>query len=95
MKALIEQTVQKNGEKAHVVSHSLGGPATLGFLSKMPQDWKDQHLQSFVPISPPFAGASMQLTADVSGDNFNVPVVPHDYVKQIQSTAPSGSCSRL
>jgi len=91
LRRLIEETVERNQAPAHLVTHSLGGPAALGFLATVDAEWKREHLASFVPISPPFGGASMQVLADVSGDNFDVPLLPHDYVKAIQSSVPSGS----
>ena len=33
LKALLEDTVARNGKPAHVITHSLGGPTALGFLN--------------------------------------------------------------
>jgi len=35
LKALIEKTVDANKAKAHLVTHSLGGPTILAFLNSM------------------------------------------------------------
>jgi len=75
---------------AHLITHSLGGPAVLGFLNYVSGDWKSAHIQSFVPISPPFAGAVPMVVSDVGGDTLGVPIIPHDYLKPVQCSAPSG-----
>lgn len=89
--ALLESTVARNQAPAHVVTHSLGGPAFLGFLHSKKPDWVRRHVTSFIPINAPFAGSVKQIKADILGDNFDVPIIPNDYLKPVQDSAPSGS----
>ena len=68
MKNLVEDTYKKNGNrKVVIISHSLGGPFSLYFLNKQTQEWNDKYLESFVPISAPFAGATKILRMYSSG----------------------------
>lgn len=90
LQELVEDTVEKNGRAAVVLTHSMGGPVGLSFLNSMDQGWKDKHIARFVPMAPPFGGASSGLKAVVSGDDFSVPFVPHDILHPIQSTCASG-----
>ena len=71
LQRLVEATVERNGgAKAALVTHSLGGPTTLAFLLSRPAGWVASHISCFVPISAPWAGATRQALADISGDNF-------------------------
>ena len=91
LQRLVEATVERNGgAKAALVTHSLGGPTTLAFLLSRPAGWVASHISCFVPISAPWAGATRQALADISGDNFGIPFVPADYLKPVQAAAASG-----
>ena len=69
MKNLVEDTYKKNGNrKVVIISHSLGGPFSLYFLNRQTQEWKDKYLESFVPISAPFAGATKIMRMYSSGE---------------------------
>ena len=74
---LIERVVNSTGQKAHLVTHSMGGPTILYFLNTKTLAWKDRYVQTFVPIAGPFAGTVKALKAMVSGDNmgFQVPLL--------------------
>jgi len=91
VKGLVEATYSNNGDKrVHIISHSLGGPTMLVFLNLQTTEWRSKYIQSFIPIAPPFQGASAQVVASISGSNFGIPLVPSDYLYPVQSSAPSG-----
>ena len=90
LEALLESTVARNGKPAHVITHSLGGPTALAFLNTQTPAWLAAHVESFVPISGPFAGAASQIKAYVCGDTLGIPFIPSDYLQPIQVTAASG-----
>jgi len=92
LRTLIESTVTANGNRAaHIVSHSLGGPTILFFLARQTDAWRTRYIRSFVPISAPWGGAARMAYSDVSGDNFDIPLVPHDYLKPVQAASASGN----
>jgi len=74
LKQLIESAVVRTGEKAVIVSHSMGGLQTLHFLTQQTQAWKDEHIREWVAISAPYGGANKELRDFVSGDNQGLPV---------------------
>lgn len=91
LRKLIETSVAANDNAgAHIVTHSLGGPTILGFLRRQTSDWLQHHVASFIPISAPWGGAARMALADVAGDNFDIPLVPMDYLKDVQDSAASG-----
>jgi hypothetical protein len=68
LKLLIEYSVGINGgKKAHLLCHSLGCTTTLLFLHTMTQQWKDQYINTYVPIAGPFAGSPKALRTVLSG----------------------------
>jgi len=80
---LIEETYTINGNKSvHIVSHSLGCPTSLYFLNKMPQDWLDKYIKSFIPIAGPWSGAGKALRAAISGDNFGLTFAEIDIISK-------------
>jgi len=76
LKNLIERGVRHSGEKALLISHSMGGLQVLHFLSQQSQAWKDAHIQQWIPISAPFGGANEAMRLFVSGDNEGLPANP-------------------
>ena len=60
----------ESGEKVTLVVHSMGGPVTLYFLTTVvSQEWKDQFINAFVPLSGAWSGGSAAVPAVVSGSN--------------------------
>jgi len=51
LKALIEKTVDANKAKAHLVTHSLGGPTILAFLNSMKVKRHPLHLTDSLSVS--------------------------------------------
>ena len=74
---LIEETYQLAGNKpVTLVVHSLGGPTSLFFLTKVvDQAWKDTYIKAYVTLSGVWRGAAKAAMAFVSGDNEGVFVV--------------------
>mmetsp|Transcript_18953 Transcript_18953/g.60149 ORF Transcript_18953/g.60149 Transcript_18953/m.60149 type:complete len:554 (+) Transcript_18953:414-2075(+) len=69
LKRLVEQTVQLNsGRKAVLVAASEGAPYTLWFLNNyVTPDWKEQFIDSFVPIAGSFGGSIQSLRMILAG----------------------------
>ena len=58
----------ESGEKVTLVVHSMGGPVTLYFLTTVvSQEWKDQFINAFIPLSGAWTGSSSTVQAVVSG----------------------------
>ena len=77
LRTLIEETVEAaGGQRATLVSHSMGGLQTLYFLQSMTAPWKAQHIAQWIPISTPLAGAAKVARLFASGDNEGLPISP-------------------
>jgi len=76
LKQLIESAVARTGERAVIVSHSMGGLQTLHFMSQQTQSWKDAHVREWVAVSAPWSGANKELRVFASGENQGLPVNP-------------------
>ncbi|KAK9841450.1 hypothetical protein WJX74_006021 [Apatococcus lobatus] len=88
---LVEAAVEGNeGSKATIVAHSMGALATTFWLSRKGDAWVDQHIAAFISVSAPWQGSPTALKGSISGDNFDISVIPHDLLRPLQSTAPSG-----
>ncbi|CAE7679204.1 LCAT1 [Symbiodinium sp. CCMP2456] len=93
LQGLIEKTVQASGERAVVLSHSLGCPTMLAFFnSYVSEDWRAQHIHGWVALSGPWMGGATQIAAYLGGWTLGLPswLVPHDYVQRVQVNASSG-----
>ena len=44
-----------------LISHSMGGLFGLYFLQQQTQDWKNRHINKFIPLNTPWRGAVIQL----------------------------------
>jgi len=76
-KQLIEEAVLQNGQKAVLISHSLGCPTTHYFLTRyVDSDWRKAHIESFIPMSGPWSGGVIQMYAYIYGSPF--PLLPKD-----------------
>lgn len=92
LKKLIEDTFTlNNNRKVVIITHSLGGLYGLYFLNHMEQSWKDKYIQSFAPISSPFAGAAKIMRLFASGDNLDERVINPLSVRPAQRTYPSSA----
>ena len=77
---------QVNEEKVTIVGHSMGGPVTLYFLNNVvSQDWKDEYINAFIPLSGAWSGANMVLPILISGLQSLIPDIPiiSDYLEQL------------
>lgn len=71
LQALIETSCRNMGEKAVIVSHSLGGIMFKWFItSRVSQEWIDKHIEKWVCISAPFGGSNNALFAATSGEHY-------------------------
>ena len=71
MKKLVEDMYrQNNKQKVTIVSHSLGGPIILYFLTSFAgvnQSWKDKYVNAFVPLNGAWSGGVSTLPEVISG----------------------------
>ena len=68
---LIEKSVKMNGQKAVLVAHNLGTQIANYFLTKMPQEWKNTYIKSFVCMSGTFGGCPKALRTLLSGTDLS------------------------
>ncbi|KAK9850975.1 hypothetical protein WJX84_006128 [Apatococcus fuscideae] len=88
---LVEGAVAGNpGTKATLIAHSMGALATTFWLARKGDQWIDAHIAAFISVSAPWQGSPTALKGSISGDNFDISVIPHDLLRPLQSTAPSG-----
>ena len=71
VKGLIETMYRDNGNrKVTVVSHSMGAPIMLHFLTQrgvVTQEWKDWYIGNFIPIAGAWSGGNIALQYMISG----------------------------
>lgn len=85
LRQVIEAGCQRLGERAVVVTHSLGGILFRIFLSAcVSQDWINKHISKWVCISAPFGGSYNALYAATSGDHY-IPSLRSTVQKQLQN----------
>lgn len=89
LRELVESTVQNNSARAHLVSHSLGGPTTLAFLHAQGTEWCSKYVESFIPLSGPWIGAAGMIKTEIGGNTLGEPI-PHDYLRPVQQQSESG-----
>ena len=77
LKHLVETMYQHNNNtKVTLVVHSMGGPVSLYFLTKVvDQTWKDQHIHSYITLAGAWDGANSGIGMLMSG----LPVVSNKY----------------
>lgn len=74
LKALVEETVDAQGARAVLISHSMGGLQTLYFLNAMTDAWKETYVEKWIMISAPLAGAAKELQLFASGNADGLPI---------------------
>ncbi|CAG5134580.1 unnamed protein product [Candidula unifasciata] len=90
LQQLIEDTFLKNNNtKVVVIGHSMGNPVFLYFLNRLPQQWKDKYIQSFISLAGVWGGAVKTLRLMASGDNLGVVVVNVNKIRPEQRAMPS------
>jgi lysophospholipase III len=86
---LVVDTYNKNGQvKVAIVAHSLGTMLTRHWLLHESPDFIDQYVDTFVAVSPPFAGAVATIMGIISGYTFDIPL-PHDWFRPTLLASPS------
>ena len=88
---LIEETyLNNNNASVTLVSHSLGGPVTLYFLSKfVSADWKASRIKQYVSLSGAFGGAVLPFRGVLSGDTEGIFTASALVLREAQRTFPS------
>ena len=88
---LVETMYKDNGNTTvTIVSHSLGSPVTLYFLSNIAsQQWKDKYIKAFVPLSGIWKGAVKGLSTITSGNPDGIPGIKSLTARYLQRSAPT------
>ena len=86
MKDLIESAVNKTGQKAIIVGHSMGCPYSYEVMMSQPESWRKQYISRWIAIAPVLAGTPLAIHSMVSESALNFPIV-NDYVRHIFLTA--------
>lgn len=73
IQSTIENVTAAQGEKVVILSHSLGGLNSLYFLNAMTDEWKNTYIAAWIPISPAYGGAVVDLIQFTSGSNEGIP----------------------
>ena len=77
LKHVVEYLHELNDERVVLIGHSQGCKFGQFFLhwaeEKLGREWTDKHVQSFIPMGAPWAGASKVVRALVSGDSMGLP----------------------
>ena len=91
LRDLIEDTyLSNNNASVTLVSHSLGGPITLYFLSKfVSEDWKASRIKQYVSLSGAFGGAVLPLLGILSGDTEGIFTASALVLREAQRSFPS------
>lgn len=76
LQSLIEDTYTRNGNSPVVLlSHSMGCLMSLYFLNHQSQQWKDQYIKAWIPVSGVWGGTAKILRLLASGDAEGIPGV--------------------
>jgi len=83
----IEQIVNKKGEKAVLIGHSLGGIIIQDYLESMSKEWVKNYIAEVISISTPWGGSIKAVKSLLSGLNAieNI-IIPNDYFLDIVRT---------
>lgn len=74
LQKLIEEMYTDSGnKKVTVLTHSMGGPMSLYFLTKfVSAEWKETYIKQYITLSAVWGGAAKSARAIVSGDNEDI-----------------------
>ena len=89
--SLIEETyLINNRAPVTLLAHSMGGPVSLFFLSKVaPADWKASRIKQYITLSGVFAGCVDPLKAIISGDNEGIVTASPLVIRELQRSCGS------
>ena len=88
---MIEDMYDTYKNKITILTHSMGGPISLYFLTEVvDQTWKDKHIKQFITLSAVWAGSVKSVRAMISGDNEGIfidrPIWGRESARSYQST---------
>ena len=91
MKRLVETMYRENGDRRVVlVCHSMGCLFTYHLLlSRVPQEWKDTFVHSWITLAAPFGGATKALAATTVGINFHTELFSDAGLRDLERTFSS------
>ena len=70
LKTMIEDMYNTYKHKVTIVTHSMGGPISLHFLTDIvDQKWKDKYIKQYITLSAVWGGSVKSVRALISGDN--------------------------
>jgi len=71
---LIEEAVRKTGEKAVLITHSMGCPFSYYFLMKMGDAWVEKYIHMYIPMAPAWMGAVKAFDFMLTGIDRDLPI---------------------
>jgi hypothetical protein len=74
IKQLIENVTATSGQRAVLVSHSMGSPRAAYFVSQMDKWWRAKHLERHVALAPVWMGAMDAVQAMFAGWASGIPL---------------------
>ena len=88
---MIEDMYKTYKHKVTIVTHSMGGPISLHFLTDtVDQKWKDTYIKQYITLSAVWAGSVKSIRAIISGDNEGIfidrPIWGREGSRSYQST---------
>jgi lysophospholipase-3 len=88
---LIQDTfAANNNTPVTLVAHSYGCPVSLYLLTQIvSQEWKDQYIHAYIPISGPWRGSAALMGTLASGANLGIVTVRPIWARPEQRTLPS------
>ena len=74
LKDMVEESAKNSTAKVNLISHSLGGLVVHHFLTSfVSEEWKQQFIQSWIPLAPAYGGTKYTLKQLISGDAALIP----------------------
>ena len=78
---LIEEAVNRTGQRAVVIGHSMGGPYGYYLLQRQPKQWLDRYVEVYVAAGPAWMGAPTAVAAVFAGLDDAVPFLGMPFAK--------------
>jgi len=91
LKRLVEDSFERSGRRrVTLISHSMGGLLSLYFLQQQTEDWKNRHINKFIPLNTPWRGAVIQLNTYASGYNLGIDLIDPLVIRHEQRSYETG-----
>ncbi|KAJ4457920.1 putative Group XV phospholipase A2 [Paratrimastix pyriformis] len=92
LQTLVEQAVNRTGQPAHLIGHSLGSPFVHMFLATYTtQAWRDRYVGSFISLAGPFGGSTMATEYTLCGMDWRVPGLSKSHIRDLMRNMGSAA----